>query len=193
MIIIISGTSSSGKSSVCTALKNKLGDSWLYFSTDGYLSMLGSKFVELHPANQNVTVPNNICYAKKHADDTFEIVPGALCSKLYLTIPSVLKLLSEQGFNIILDSFITIQDEFLSYKNILQKFDPHFFYLSASEKTISAREEARGDRLKGSAIHWLKKFCFQDQCDLAIDTEKLTIDKICELILKMINFHHHEL
>ncbi len=183
MIIVICGTSSSGKSSVCEGLKNMLGDSWVLFSTDGYLSMLGNKFLELQPDNKNVTIPNDICYAEKHDDGTYEIVPGELCSKLYLTIPSVLKLLAQQGFNIILDSFITIQNEFESYKNVLKEFDPHFFYLHASSNVIASREEKRGNRLKGSAIHWLKKFDFQKECDLAIDTEKLSIKQICDLIL----------
>lgn len=183
MIIIICGTSSSGKSSACEALKSKLGDSWLLFSTDGYLSMLGKKFLNLHPDNKEVTIPNNICYAKKYSDDTFEIIPGELCSKLYLTIPNVLKLLSQQGFNIILDSFITTQDEFELYQNTLKEFDPHFFYLEASEKTISEREDRRGDRLKGSAIHWLRKFNFQTKCDLVINTEAVEINQMSGLIL----------
>lgn len=183
MIIIICGTSSSGKTSVCEALKDKLGDEWLYFSTDGYLSMLGKKFLGLHPDNKDVTIPNDICYAKKHGDGTFEIVPGKLCSKLYLTIPNVLKLLSQQGFNIILDSFITITDEFKSYKEILNEFNPHFFYLNAPENVIEDREIKRGNRLKGSAVHWLRKFDFQNECDLIIDTQTLSISQICHLIL----------
>ena len=186
MIIIVCGTSSSGKSSICEALKNKLGDSWLLFSTDGYLSMLGNKFLELHPDNKNVTMPNDVCYSKRHADGTFEIIPGELCSRLYLTIPNILQLLSQQGFNIILDSFITIKNEFKSYKDMLNKFDPHFFYLHASPKIIAEREDKRGNRLKGSAIHWLKKFDFQSKCDLVIDTENLTINQTCDLILEQL-------
>lgn len=183
MIIIICGTSSSGKSSVCDDLKDKLGDSWLLFSTDGYLSMLGKKFHGLHPDNKDVTIPNEVCYAKKHEDGTFEIIPGALCSKLYLTIPNVLKLLSQQGFNIILDSFISRKEEFDSYKDSLKEFNPFFFYLNASPKIIAEREERRGNRLKGSAINWLKQFNFQSECDLVIDTEKYSVDQIVDLIL----------
>lgn len=184
MIIVVSGTSSSGKSSVCAALKNKLGDHWLYFSTDSYLSMLGNKFLGLHPDNQTVTYPNKICYAKKYNDGTFEIVPGELCSKLYLTIPDVLKLLSQNGFDIIVDSFITIKSEFDLYHNTLEKFDPQFFYLYASENIILEREKTRGNRLKGSAIHWLRKFDFQESCTLMIDTEKLSPNQVCDIILK---------
>lgn len=192
MIIIICGTSSSGKSSVCEKLKNKLGDSWLLFSTDGYLSMLGNKFLELHPDNKNVTKPNDVCYAKEYDDGTFEIMPGKLCSKLYLTIPNVLTLLSQQGFNIILDSFISTKDEFKLYKNHLKEFDPHFFYLYASQNIITEREEKRGNRLKGSAIHWLKKFNFQNECDLAIDTENYSTNQICDLILKHLKINNQE-
>lgn len=61
--------------------------------------------------------------------------------------------------------------------------------LSCSENIISEREEKRGDRLRGSAIHWLKKFNFQNECDLSIDTEKLSTNQICDLILSTIKNH----
>lgn len=183
MIIIICGTSSSGKSSVCQGLHKKLGDGWLNFSTDGYLGMLGNKFHDLHPSNPDVCVPNDVCYAKKYQDGTYQIMPGKLCSKLYSTIPEILELLAKQGFNIIVDSFITTQEDLSIYKSNLSKYDLRLIYLSASEETITKREEARGDRLKGSAIHWLKQFNFQDSCDLVIDTEKKDLDQICIDIL----------
>jgi chloramphenicol 3-O-phosphotransferase len=118
MIIIITGTSSAGKSSVCQLLRNRLGDGWLGFSTDDYLAMLGDKFLGLHPNNPDLQTPNDICYATKHDDSTYEIIPGKLCSKLYATIPDTLENLARQGFNIVVDSFITTHDEFLAYKNI---------------------------------------------------------------------------
>jgi chloramphenicol 3-O-phosphotransferase len=183
MIILICGTSSSGKSSVCQELHKRLCDGWINFSTDSYLGMLGDKFNNLHPNNPTVCVPNDICYAKQHSNDSYEIVPGKLCSKLYSTIPYVLELMAKSGFNIIVDSFITTTDEFKLYKDILDKYNARFVYLYASEATIIEREAARGDRLKGSAIHWLKQFNFQDGCDLVIDTEKTNLEEICDYIL----------
>lgn len=183
MIIAICGTSSSGKSSVCQALHKKLGDGWLYFGTDGYLSMLGDKFLGLHPNNLNVCVPNDICYAKKHPDGTYEIMPGKLCSKLFSTIPDVLELLAKQNFSIVVDSFISSNEDLILYKTKLEKYGIKFIYLDASEQIIIKREHARGDRLKGSAIHWLKQFDYQENCDLIIDTEKFGIEMICDNIL----------
>lgn len=186
MIIIISGTSSSGKSSLCQALFEKLGESWLYFSTDGYLSMLGPTFLGLHPDNQEVCVPNDICYAKKHDDGTYEIVPGKLCSKLFSTIPDVVDLLAQQGFNIILDSFLTTKDDIDQYK---KKFESHttlFVYLYANEKVINQRENDRKDRLRGSAINWMKLMNHQSFCNLSFDSGIISIDKMCDQIIKTI-------
>jgi len=188
MIIIINGTSSSGKSTISAKLQSQLGDGWLYFSMDGYLSMLGSKFGGLHPDNQEVCTPNDICYAKKHSNGTYEIITGDLCSKLYTTIPDVLALIAEKGFHIIVDSFIATMDEFISYKEKLDNYGLLFVYLYASEKIISQREEERGDRLKGSALHWLKTFECQSVCDLSFNTEEADINKISEDIMKKINF-----
>jgi chloramphenicol 3-O-phosphotransferase len=186
VIIFIAGTSSAGKSTLCHALQQKLGPGWLNFSTDNYLSMLGPEFLALHPDNSEVCVPNDVCYAKKHPDGTYEIIPGPLCSKLYATIPQTLQCLAMQGFNLIVDSFITTKDELHNYKNIFKNDMPIFIYLLASEEVITQRESKRGDRLKGSALHWLKAFDYQDDCDLVLNTEEVNMDKACEMILMLL-------
>lgn len=78
MIIFVCGTSSVGKSKVCHNLKKSLPAHWLSFSMDGYLGMLGDKFLELHPNNPEVTTPNEVCYAHQHEDGTYEIVPDRI-------------------------------------------------------------------------------------------------------------------
>jgi chloramphenicol 3-O-phosphotransferase len=83
-----------------------------------------------------------------------------------------------------------------NYKVKLNKYALLCVYLYASEKIITQREEERGDRLKGSAVHWLKTFECQSVCDLSFNTEETGIEKISEDIVKQIDFkatpHHHE-
>jgi len=176
MIIFICGTSSSGKSTICQHLQATMPDGWLNFSTDGFLAMLGNKFVGLHPDNPAVCDPNDVCYAKKHRDGTYEIVIGKLCSKLNATIPSVLEMLAKNGFSIIVDSLITTKKELHNFRSALSHYAPLFVYLSVSQKAISERERSRKDRLEGSAIHLLRSFDFQDECDLIIEPEIEGID-----------------
>lgn len=178
MIIFICGTSSAGKSSVCHALKQKLGDDWLLFDMDGYLAMLGEKFTNLHPDNAEVCIKNEVAYAKKHADGSYEVVVGSLCSKLFGTLPSVLGLLAKNGFNIVVDSLITKKVELNNFKAVLKDYNCQFIYLDASVEAINQREETRGDRLQGSAEHWLKSFDFLDECDLIFATDRRTPDDI---------------
>ena len=104
MILFICGTSSVGKSTVCHALKRILGDQWLYFGMDGYLAMLGERFVNLHPDNPDVCKKNDIAYAQRRENGSYEIVVGPLCTKLFSTIPEVLSILAKSGYNIIVDS-----------------------------------------------------------------------------------------
>jgi chloramphenicol 3-O-phosphotransferase len=187
MIVLINGTSCSGKSTISAQVQEKLGDGWLYFSMDAYLSMLGPKFEGLHPDNLEVCIPNDICYAKKHSDGTYEIKLGPLCTRLNDTIPEVLILMAEQGFNIIVDSVISSMDEFILYKKKLEKYGLLCVYLYASEKIITQREAERGDRLKGSAIHWLKSFECASACDLICNTEDGSINAISNEIIQKIN------
>ncbi len=184
MMLIITGTSSSGKSSVCTQLHQKLGAGWLNFSTDGYLGMLGEPFWNLTPDNKEVTTPNDVAYAKQHPDGSYEIIPGKYCSRLYNTIADALVLLGQGGFHVIVDAFITTEAERAAYQEKLAPYHPVFIYLYAEANIIAAREEARGDRLKGSALHWLKQFNCQDACHLSIDTETMEIAEVAALILE---------
>jgi chloramphenicol 3-O-phosphotransferase len=183
MIIIISGASSSGKSSVSYALKQMLGDSWVLFSTDGYLSMLGDKFQRLHPDNASVCVPNDICYAKKHEDGTYEIITGKLCAKLYSTIPDILDIIAKQKLNIIVDSLITDKEDFLNYKKKLSKYGLLTVFLDLPIDVLEQRESLRGDRLKGSAIHWLNKMDFKEESDLILDGNS-GVESIVDIINK---------
>lgn len=184
MIIFVCGTSSVGKSSVCHNLKKSLPANWLSFSMDGYLAMLGDKFLELHPKNPEVTTPSEVCYAHQHEDGTYEIVSGKLCKKLFSTIPHVLQIMAQQGFSIIVDSLITKKSELMTFKEELEDSNCVFIYLNASEESIIQREEARGDRLKGSAIHWLRSFDFKDNCDLSINTDEIGAEDIAKQILE---------
>ena len=114
-----------------------------------------------------------------------KIVVGALCKKLFLTIPGVLHTLAAAGFNIIVDSLITTSAELDNFRSKLHVFDSKYIYLHAPEEVIIQREEIRQDRLIGSAINWLKAFDFQDKCDVSFDTEKLNPDEIAKQILKI--------
>lgn len=187
MIIFVCGTSSAGKSTVCWHLKSKLSDNWLLFGMDGYLGMLGDKFLNLHPDNPEVCTPNEVCYARKHENGSYEIVPGKLCSKLFSTIPYVLDLIAEQGFSIIVDALITKKLELDAFKEMLNKHKCIFIYLDASQESVILREEARGDRLKGSAVHWLRAFDFRESCDLMYGTDEIDAESIANHILKDIH------
>lgn len=183
MILILTGTSSSGKSTLSEKLQKSLGDGWLYFSMDSYLSMLGPKFLELHLDNPEICTPNNICYAQKYSNNTYEIITGELCNKLYGTIPKVLTLLAEQGFHIIVDSFITTLEEHSFYKEQLKRYGLLFIYLYAPKEIISQREVERGDRLTGSALHWLEAFECESVFDLSFDTHASPITDIVATIM----------
>lgn len=153
---------------------------------DGYLAMLGDKFTNLHPDNADVCVKNEVAYANKHTDGSYEIIVGSLCSRLFSTIPVVLSVLAKSGFNIIVDSLITKKAELHELKAMLKDYHCHFVYLDTLIKVINNREEARGDRLKGSAEHWLKSFDFQDECDVIFNTVEATSEDIARQIISYI-------
>lgn len=60
-------------------------------------------------------------------------------------------------------------------------------YLQASVEIIEKREAARGDRLKGSARHWLNQFECVGVFDLSFDTSVVSLEQITETILQKIH------
>lgn len=92
--------------------------------------------------------------------------------------------MAQQGFFIIVDSLITKKSELMIFKEELKDSDCAFIYLNASEESIIQREGVRGDRLKGSAIHWLRSFDFKNICDLSINTDEIGAEDIAKQILE---------
>ncbi len=181
IVIVLTGTSSSGKSSVAKLLQKQLGEEFLFFEVDNYMKMLGEKYNNFNLNNPEAFIPNNIIYAKKLDDGTFDTITGPVYQKLYKTIPLVLNNLVNNGFNIIVDSLINDKEEIILYKKILNK-QVKFVYLQALPETLLAREKARNDRVPGSALNWLKKFNCQQETNLTIDVDNLSIQQIVEKI-----------
>ncbi len=180
-LIILTGTSSTGKTSLGKVLQRKMGDGTLFFESDAYLSMLGDKFSHF---SINSTEPNEVLYVKQLPDQSYEVVSGELCHRLDATVIKAVEMLLASGFNVVLDSLMSDQTTLQHYKDL--PYNILSVYLFADSELIAKREIDRGDRIPNSSQNWLKRFTCQNECDLLIDTGKISIEAACDLVLNKI-------
>lgn len=99
---------------------------------------------------------------------------------------STIKLLSEFGFNVIVD---TVIDNDKRFNVFLDQFFDHptlFIGVICSKEELIRREQTRGDRMIGlAASQFSKVYCFEEY-DLEVNTEEMNSLECAEKILSFI-------
>lgn len=144
-MIVLNGTSSSGKSTLSLALKNylesKSGKIFSVVSIDDYLSI-----------SVNETI---------YEDDVFE-ASSAMCKNLRDS--------ANLQINIIVDHVITSKRIFLQLIYSVKKYDIYLIHVTSPIHELRRRELLRGDRPVGAAESSLKYLFPSETYDLTIDT-----------------------
>lgn len=99
---------------------------------------------------------------------------------------STIKLLSEMGFNVIVDTVIDNDKRFNEFLD--QFFDQPTLFIGVicSKEELIRREQTRGDRKIGlAASQFSKVYCF-DEYDLEVNTEEMNPIECAEKILSFI-------
>jgi chloramphenicol 3-O phosphotransferase len=136
-LIIISGGSGTGKSTLCRALQEALlPDVWLHFSVDTILYCLPQSILDR--ANQK---------------NDWSSVDIQLVSSAY---PCVNVLLSA-GHKVIFDCVVPTEKQAREILSAFQEYHPVFVGLSCSWEEIKKRTLARGDRTLAEAEHGFQK------------------------------------
>lgn len=164
-VIVLNGTSSSGKSTLARALQEQSGDALLHFSIDTVLYMLPQRELERLKTGQE---PEGVRY-----DD--------LVAAYY----ACLKELVDLGLSVISDNAITARRRAGQLVRAVDGHDVLLIGLECPVHVLEAREAARGDRRPGLAraqaatIHrWLAY-------DVVLDTETTPPETNAAVILRV--------
>lgn len=162
MIIILNGTSSSGKTSIANKLLEKLNAPYFFFSVDNFLS-------PSMPQRINFEIPEDL----KLIDESisgFNKALGAYASHIeYMIVDHVLQ--NPKWYDEIFNS--------LNRKDVL------FIGVTAPLSIIEERENKREDRKSGTAraqYEQMSKFTY----DLIVDTSKMSPDECANLIINQL-------
>ncbi|EFU40555.1 Chloramphenicol phosphotransferase family protein [Paenibacillus vortex V453] len=172
LIVFMNGTSSSGKTSISMELKNQKEIPFHHLSIDdffgNYDDFIDTKFPDIEPTRE--------------VDDVGQILFDPIMSVYYATI----KLFSEMGLNVIVDTVIDNDKRFNDYLDVLFDHPTLFVGVLCSKEELTRREQIRGDRQIGLANSQFDKvYCFNEY-DLEVNTEELNPTECAEMILSFI-------
>ncbi|UNK21061.1 chloramphenicol phosphotransferase CPT family protein [Paenibacillus sp. N3/727] len=174
LIVLMNGTSSSGKTSISMELINQKEILFHHLSIDDFFynfnDFIDNKFPDLKPTRE--------------LDDQgiAQIIFDPIISMYYSTI----KLFSEMGLNVIVDTVIDNDKRFNDYLDVLFDHPTLFVGVICSKEELIRREQIRGDRKIGLANSQFNTvYCFNEY-DLEVNTEELNPIECAEKILSFI-------
>jgi chloramphenicol 3-O phosphotransferase len=169
--VFLNGTSSSGKTSISTELINQKEILFYHLSIDdffrNYFDFINNKFPDIEPTKE-VNIG--------------QIVFDPINSVYYATI----KLFSEMGLNVIVDTVIDNDKRFNGYLDLLFDYPTLFVGVICSKEELTRREQIRGDREIGLANSQYDKIYSFNEYDLEVNTEELSPTECAEKILSFI-------
>lgn len=169
MIVLLNGTSSSGKTSISNELLAQKDIVFHHLSVDDFIKdFFNNKFLaDTEPA-------------REIAEQTImEIMFDPINSLYYATV----KLYSEMGLNVVVD---TVIDNDKWFNDCLDAFNDHptlLIGVMCSKEELIRREEQREDRNIGLAASQFNQIYSIDEYDVEVNTEELTPSECADKIL----------
>lgn len=142
-IILLSGISSAGKSSIARELQEIARKPILHVQMDSFLSMMPPRYAN-HPDAFKLIERRN------GESPEVEIVTGLYGSNLLKGMRRSIAALAEQGLDLIIDD-VLIENQIEDYQSTLAPFQFRTAGVMCALEEAERRERARGDRMLGLA------------------------------------------
>lgn len=171
LIVYLNGTSSSGKTSISMELMNQKEIPFHYLSIDNFIKEFNDTFLD-------VVEPTREVDQQSIAQIMFDPLFSVYCSTI--------KLFSEIGVNVIVDTVIDNDKWFNECLDLFYNQPTLFIGVNCSKEELIRREQARGDRQIGLAASQFNKVYCMDEYDLEVNTEEMNPIECAEKILNFI-------
>lgn len=182
-VIMLNGTSSSGKTTLAGAIqKNRsaAGECWLVTGVDDF-------FYKLPAAWVSVGGP-----VGEHADDgvvfdtstgVFEMRMGAVGRRVFVAYRAAVAAMARSGMNVIVDDVMLRAEEWTAWQEHLAGLDVLWVAVDLSLELVEARELARDDRVIGmgrtqfDVVHSFATY------DVQVDTGVLSPEQAADAVV----------
>jgi len=174
IILLLNGTSSSGKSTLAQELQEILEEPFVHISRDNWLLLFPRKY---HVYDPDPESPRHKLQQRMLPYWAPELLSGMRhCVAALATV----------GDNVVVDDLLLESDALDEYLTILQGFPVVFVGLHCSLDELERREQARGDRDIGLAREQFEIVHASCQYDIEIDTSEHTPQEAALLIKRFL-------
>ena len=171
-IIFLNGSSSSGKTSISKAIQYLIDQPFLTLGVDTFIAMMPHKYLSYGEKSQEG------CFFEKgrnHHGITVSCNSGPFGDLVFKTAIDVVKIMADNGLNLIIDEVIWSDARINKYKTILAKHSILFVKVFCERHSSQERELLRGDREIGLSNDQIDKInSIKFQYDLEINTDVLS-------------------
>lgn len=189
MIILLNGTSSSGKTTIARVLQEKHRGILLLYGVDNLVQSAFPLKCDFPPFDeQAITVEMD----EREGRPIARLIVSPYMYPVYRTAVRFYKMLSEQGYDLIVDEVLFDRNRIIPYFELLAGEPVYFVGVKPSRRTVCERERERGDRLIGLA-EGLYDEVYQPgfTFDLTLDTGVLSPDESADVLLAYIDANPH--
>lgn len=171
MLLVLNGTSSSGKTSISAELIKQKEIPFYHVSIDDFFMNYNDFINNKYPDEPVREIDHQV---------VSQILDDSIVSVYYSTI----KLLSEMGFNVIVDTVFDNDKRFNEFwDHFAARTTTLFVGVLCSREELIRREQARGDRQIGLVDAQFDSVYSFDEYDLEVNTEEWTPAECAEQIL----------
>ena len=170
-IIFLNGCSSAGKTSLVKAIQYLSEEPWLTFGIDDGIDAMPNKY--WGSGEKAAEGFHFISSIDREGFPITEVKTGPYGAKVWNSVPKIVKLLADDGFNIIVDEVILDKKELEIYAAALKSHRVYYVKVNCELALMEEREILRGDRSLGMArAQMLKMKDLSWNYDLEIDTSR---------------------
>ena len=159
-ILLLNGPSSAGKTTLAWELQTNAPSYWYWLPLDYFLDAVPSQLWD-SDENEGFSIAFNLYH-------------------------DCIKLISDQGKDIIVDTVMYSEDSFLSFVNKFAEYPVIMVKVICQIEELNKRERERGDRDIGLAANQFKHMESQTKYDFIVDTHAKSTDECACLIIELL-------
>ncbi len=178
-IILINGTSSSGKSTLIRALQAALPDPWLEIGIDRFVFALPKRYLD-QPLWSEVF---RYVRADGVADGPFRIEAGELGRRLVSGMHRTVAALADSGLDVIVDHVLLEPDWLEECRRLWAGSEVLFVGVRCPLEVVVERERNRRDRTIGQAAAQFAVVHRAGGYDVEVDTSRLSPEQAAERVV----------
>ncbi len=184
MIILLNGTSSSGKTTIGKVLQDKYDGVLLLYGIDTLVQTAFPEKCDYPPYDEQAI---RVVTEERDGRQEARLTVSPYMYPVYEAAIRFYRMLSEKGYDLIVDEVLFDPDRVRQYFEILTGETVYFIGVKPEKEVVIRREQERGDRLVGLAAGLYDEvyhplFTY----DLTLDTGTMTAGEAAERILDLI-------